>query len=328
MKVVNNFITLILLTAILSVITNVHVTASTDDGPEEEAEEAAEEDRTEVYDDNPDLDKDGTVTEGEYQQFQDAAVALADELNSQEEEQEQNDQQDLPLCDGSFQDCITEEGFFCEAGSTEHTCEIFDPELDLPSNSRFDPDEDCLFNVDQPKCTPPEGVDCPEGFGTNEDRQCFPLNEDGDWECPEDHHSVEDDETGQCYPDEEGCPEGMIWTGKTEDSHNACSSPYSVCDEMPEHDVCIEYCNEGPNRAGCPDSDSNDSDSSDDSSSGSISYDPTTGEYIEPNTGCPPNFHMTPTTSCVPNDINPRDVPFYCSYDPESNNPNLGCPTF
>ncbi|MGH9979539.1 MAG: hypothetical protein ACRD8Z_27425, partial [Nitrososphaeraceae archaeon] len=36
------------------------------------------------------------------------------------------------------------------------------------------PDQDCLFDPSLPKCTPgPEG--CPEGFGTNEDGQCFPL---------------------------------------------------------------------------------------------------------------------------------------------------------
>lgn len=29
----------------------------------------------------------------------------------------------LPPCDGSFQDCVTDEGFVCEAGSTAHECE-------------------------------------------------------------------------------------------------------------------------------------------------------------------------------------------------------------
>jgi hypothetical protein len=35
---------------------------------------------------------------------------------------------ELPLCDGSFQDCITERGDVCEAGSSEHECEIEEPE--------------------------------------------------------------------------------------------------------------------------------------------------------------------------------------------------------
>jgi hypothetical protein len=30
---------------------------------------------------------------------------------------------DLPLCDGSYQRCITEEDNVCEPGSTEHECE-------------------------------------------------------------------------------------------------------------------------------------------------------------------------------------------------------------
>jgi hypothetical protein len=29
----------------------------------------------------------------------------------------------LPKCDGSYQDCITESGHVCEAGSGEHECE-------------------------------------------------------------------------------------------------------------------------------------------------------------------------------------------------------------
>lgn len=29
----------------------------------------------------------------------------------------------------------------------------------------------------------------------------------GNWECPEDYHSVEADETGQCYPNSEECPD-------------------------------------------------------------------------------------------------------------------------
>ena len=34
----------------------------------------------------------------------------------------------LPMCDGSFQDCITPNGDFCEAGSGAHECEIDEPE--------------------------------------------------------------------------------------------------------------------------------------------------------------------------------------------------------
>lgn len=106
----------------------------------------------------------------------------------------------------------------------------------------------------QLKCVPGAEQECPEGFGSGDPETCFAetlVNGELEWECPEDYHSVEDDETGQCNPDEEGCPEGMIWTGKTGESHNACNSPYSVCDEIPEHEVCREYCKEFPDGFGC-----------------------------------------------------------------------------
>jgi len=53
----------------------------------------------------------------------------------------------------------------------------------------------------KPKCTPAEGQECPQGFRTNEDGQCSPLNEDGVWEYPDGYHSIEDDDAGQA-----GCP--------------------------------------------------------------------------------------------------------------------------
>jgi hypothetical protein len=32
----------------------------------------------------------------------------------------------LPKCDGSYQDCETDSGFVCKAGSTEDSCELDD----------------------------------------------------------------------------------------------------------------------------------------------------------------------------------------------------------
>jgi hypothetical protein len=106
MKSVNGLISLILLfVAVFSVTTSGPLLASTNDNgneeqegaepesndPEEEAEEAAEEGETTVYDDNPDLDGDGTVTEEENQKFTDPAVALGDKLNNPDEEQEEEE---------------------------------------------------------------------------------------------------------------------------------------------------------------------------------------------------------------------------------------------
>jgi hypothetical protein len=38
--------------------------------------------------------------------------------------QNENENANLPLCDGSNQDCVTEDGYVCEAGSTDEECEL------------------------------------------------------------------------------------------------------------------------------------------------------------------------------------------------------------
>jgi hypothetical protein len=121
-------------------------------------------------------------------------------------------------------------------------------EEDNGSGGVFDPDESCLFDVEQPKCQLPEDMDdCPEGFGTNEDRQCFPLDENGNWTCPEGYHNMDDDETGQCYSNDEECPPGMIFEeGTGGDDSDSCREMTYLCDEE-EHmkeDYCIEFCQE------------------------------------------------------------------------------------
>lgn len=73
------------------------------------------------------------------------------------------------------------------------------------------PDKDCLYNASLPKCKPIDG-ECPDGFNMNEDGNCFPDHSDGG--CPEGTHGVDDDETGQCYKDDEvDCPDGMEQVG-------------------------------------------------------------------------------------------------------------------
>ncbi|MGH9982512.1 MAG: hypothetical protein ACRD8W_00975 [Nitrososphaeraceae archaeon] len=225
MKVVNNFITLILLTAILSVITNVHVTASTDDGPEEEAEEAAEEGRTEVYDDNPDLDKDGTVTEEENQKFTDAAVALGDRLNSPEgvEEEENNEIPNcdfdefvnddnecekipeapvtaaLPPCDGSFQDCVTQNGDVCLAGASTHECELPNPGDETVSPAA--PVPPVASNVPFPDADEEEDEDRYD----DPNPYCDKLS--GDFPRPDCHDRKDYDEETLLYPCNDGSHE-------------------------------------------------------------------------------------------------------------------------
>lgn len=65
----------------------------------------------------------------------------------------------------------------------------------------------CLFDASQLKCILGSEHDCPEGFGRNEDYICWAKTlVNGEWvrRC-EDYHSTEGDETGQCYPNSEGC---------------------------------------------------------------------------------------------------------------------------
>ena len=76
-------------------------------------------------------------------------------------------------------------------------------------NPNFNPNYSCLFNVYQEKCIPGSQQKCPKPqFGSNEDDTCFPMtliNGEWEWECPDGYHSIDDDETGQCYPNSEGC---------------------------------------------------------------------------------------------------------------------------
>jgi hypothetical protein len=68
-----------------------------------------------------------------------------------------------------------------------------------------------LFDVYQEQCIPGSEQECHRPpFGNNEDSTCFPntlIDGEWQWECPEGYHSAEYDETGQCYPNSEGC----IW---------------------------------------------------------------------------------------------------------------------
>ena len=120
------------------------------------------------------------------------------------------------------------------------------------------PDESCLFDVYQIKCQAFPNMNesaraqCPEGFGTNEDDRCFPLHSAG---CPEGYHDVNDDETGQCYPNDEGCNAAdLTYDGERfdyvllTDRHNGkvdrCVSLHDICGEngeIPDHPKCEEF---------------------------------------------------------------------------------------
>lgn len=52
-------------------------------------------------------------------------LLVAASLVTQQQQVQAGDSQleSLPQCDGSYQDCITKDGYFCEAGSGAHECE-------------------------------------------------------------------------------------------------------------------------------------------------------------------------------------------------------------
>jgi hypothetical protein len=128
----------------------------------------------------------------------------------------------------------------------------------LAINPDFAPDESCLFDVFQDKCVPGSQQECPEGFGTNEDYNCIPLINDGQWGCPDDgYHSVDNDETGQCYPNsgDSGCKDAyllsedrtsrfeyILLTGDdSPNPYDTCANPSYLCDDQPDHSGCKEY---------------------------------------------------------------------------------------
>jgi hypothetical protein len=108
-------------------------------------------------------------------------------------------------------------------------------------NPDFDPDESCDLDAYQLKCIPGSEQDCPEGFAQNEDATCHKSGP-----CPEGYHSEDEDETGQCYLNSEGCISGsMVLLEREEGGYNCAILDY-ICDDE-EHrnqDYCREYYSE------------------------------------------------------------------------------------
>jgi hypothetical protein len=110
-----------------------------------------------------------------------------------------------------------------------------------PINPNFAPDESCDINAYQLKCIPGSEQDCPDGFGQNEDYVCAPIGP-----CPDDYHGEDDDETGQCYPDSEGCSndEYYILREREDGKGKTCSALYYLCSDSSDdrdHPACKEY---------------------------------------------------------------------------------------
>lgn len=118
----------------------------------------------------------------------------------------------LPPVVGTF---ASETGFYNEEGYVKYY-------RDRPAiNPEFAPDRSCLFDVFQDKCVPGTDQECPKDFGINDAGTCFPyvFITEG---CPDGYHSMDDDETGQCYPNSEECPKYM----KMNDEKDNCEMTY------------------------------------------------------------------------------------------------------
>ena len=82
-----------------------------------------------------------------------------------------------------------------------------------------------------------------EGFNNGENNVCTPIA------CQEGYHSEYEDETGLCYPNDEGCYDDdtmvLIEREGEDDAKfgDTCVYLVDICDD-PEHrgeDYCIEY---------------------------------------------------------------------------------------
>lgn len=116
------------------------------------------------------------------------------------------------------------------SGNDDESATPAEPKQTREDLSESQPDGDCLFDPSLPKCAPDENGNCPEGFGTNEDGQCFPFHE----RCPEGYHSHEDDETGRCIPDDVPCDPGYIMNP----DYPSCDNKDRVCQDHPDLDNC------------------------------------------------------------------------------------------
>jgi hypothetical protein len=87
-----------------------------------------------------------------------------------------------------------------------------------------------------------------EGYHNGEDNVCSPI------ECQEGYHSIDDWETGLCYPNEGGCQEDdMVLIEREEEYGDRCAYLYRICnnDEHKGEDYCIEWCRENSEDPTC-----------------------------------------------------------------------------
>jgi hypothetical protein len=190
---------------------------------------------------------------------------------------------ELPKCDGSFQDCVTDDGNVCKAGQGGHECECAEDMSDCPNHpslqdeslpycdlvdtnvqacsDRYDYDEetglypcndrtfkedplDCADATATPIPTPPEPID-PCLLDPDNSPTCPPPV---DGQCPEGYNM---NENGNCFPEHDRCPTG--YHSHEDDESGRCIPDSTPCDEgyimnpdFPSCDVKERVCEENP----------------------------------------------------------------------------------
>ncbi len=195
---------------------------------------------------------------------------------------------ELPKCDGSFQDCVTDDGNVCNAGQGGHECECAEDLSDCPNHpslqdeplpycdlvdtnvqacsDRYDYDEetglypcndgtfkedllDCADATVTPIPTPPEPIDpC---LSDPDNSPTCPPPVDG--QCPEGYIM---NENGNCFPEHDQCPKG--YHSHEDDESGRCIPDSTPCDEgyimnpnFPSCDLKERVCEENPWLVAC-----------------------------------------------------------------------------
>jgi hypothetical protein len=207
---------------------------------------------------------------------------------------------ELSKCDGSFQDCMTDDGNVCKAGQGGHECECAEDMSDCPNHPSLEDDGTPLPYCDNPAgeaapaCHDRQDYDeltglylCNDGTQKADWRDCADATEETPSpqeiepclldpslpECaPVDGKCKEGwamNENGQCFPRHERCPSG--YHSHEDDESGRCIPDSTPCDEgyimnpsYPSCDLKDRVCKEFPDAKGCKDDDNNDDGDDDD----------------------------------------------------------------
>lgn len=91
----------------------------------------------------------------------------------------------------------------------------------------------CLYDTSLLQCAPVNG-ECRDGYGMNEDSRCFPEHS----KCPDGYHGHQDDESGECIPNNIPCTQGYVMTVMTNGGDNCEQRQQISCVDVPFYLTC------------------------------------------------------------------------------------------